>query len=71
MNLIKKLVAWFEDLLWKSAIKDLLENPESNLGVEDKDGADDPSRCCYSGVKCYADDCGTCKERTNYFKEES
>lgn len=27
-------------------------------------GAEDSSRCCYSGVKCYADDCGICKERT-------
>ena len=27
--------------------------------IEDKDGADDSSQCCYSGVKCYADDCGT------------
>lgn len=32
-------------------------------------GADDSTRCCYSGVKCYADDCGICKERTNFFKE--
>lgn len=36
-----------------------------------KDDADNPSRCSYSGVRCYADDCGTCKERTSYFKEES
>ena len=28
MKLIKKLIDWFEDLLWKRAIKDVLENPE-------------------------------------------
>ena len=28
MKLIKKLVDWFEDLLWMQAIKDLFENPE-------------------------------------------
>ena len=32
-------------------------------------GVDDSSRCCYSGVKCYADDCATCKERIDYFNE--
>lgn len=37
---------------------------------DNKDGSDDPSLCCYSGVKCYADDCATCKERTDCFKEE-
>lgn len=35
--------------------------------VSEKDGADDSSHCCYSGIKCYADDCGTCKERTDCF----
>ena len=25
---IKKLVDWFEDLLWTQAIKDVFENPE-------------------------------------------
>ena len=64
MKLIKKLVAWFEDLLWKSAIEDVFENTESYF-----DDADDSSRCCYSGIKCYADDCANCKERTDYFKE--
>lgn len=53
MKLLKKLINWFKYY----------------LGVEDTDGADDSSLCCYSGVKCYADDCGTCKERTDYFKE--
>lgn len=28
MKLIKKLVAWFEYLLWKSVMEDMLENPE-------------------------------------------
>lgn len=28
MRLIKKLVDWFEDLLWTQAIKDVFENPE-------------------------------------------
>ena len=28
MKLIKKLVDWFEDLLWTRAIKDVFENPE-------------------------------------------
>lgn len=28
MKLIKKLVDWFEDLLWARAIKDVFENPE-------------------------------------------
>lgn len=28
MKLIKKLVDWFEDLLWRQAIKDVFENPE-------------------------------------------
>lgn len=28
MRLIKKLVDWFEDLLWKRAIEDVFENPE-------------------------------------------
>ena len=31
-------------------------------------GAEDSSRCCYSGVKCYADDCGICKEREKFFE---
>ena len=54
MKLIKKLVDWLEDLLWRQVIKDVFENPEFYLDVEDKDGADD---------------CGTCKERADYFKE--
>lgn len=28
MKLIKKLVTWFEDLLWEQVIKDVFENPE-------------------------------------------
>lgn len=28
MKLIKKLIDWFEDLLWSRAIKDVFENPE-------------------------------------------
>lgn len=28
MKLIKKIVDWFEDLLWAQAIKDVFENPE-------------------------------------------
>ena len=28
MKLIKKLIDWFEDLLWTRAIKDVFENPE-------------------------------------------
>lgn len=28
MKLIKKLVDWFEDLLWTRVIKDVFENPE-------------------------------------------
>lgn len=28
MKLIKKIVDWFEDLLWTRAIKDVFENPE-------------------------------------------
>lgn len=28
MKLIKRLVDWFEDLLWTRAIKDVFENPE-------------------------------------------
>ena len=38
MKLIRKLVDWFEDLLWTRAIKDVFENPEFYLGIEDKDG---------------------------------
>lgn len=38
MKILKKLVAWFEDLLWTRAIEDVFGNPESYLGVEDKDG---------------------------------
>lgn len=38
MKLIKKLIDWLDDLLWKAAIKDVFENPESYLGVGDKDG---------------------------------
>lgn len=71
MKLIKKLIDWFEDLLWARAIEDVFGDHEYVFDAEDKDGADDSSRCCYSGIKCYADDCGICKERTNYFKEES
>lgn len=68
MKLIKKLIAWFEDLLWAGAIEDVFYNPEYYLDVEDKDGADDSSRCCYSGVKCYADLCATCKERKDFLR---
>lgn len=28
MKVIKKLINWFEDLLWRQAIKDVFENPE-------------------------------------------
>ena len=71
MKLIKKLVAWFEDLLWAGAIEDVFGDHEYVFDVEDKDGADDSSRCCCSSVKCYANLCATCKERKDYFKEES
>jgi len=40
MKLIKKLVDWFEDLLWRQAIKDVFENPEYYFDVADKDGAE-------------------------------
>lgn len=33
MKLIKKLVDWFEELLWARAIKDVFENPEYYFGV--------------------------------------
>lgn len=69
MNLIKKLVDWFEDMLRTRAVKDVLENPEYYLAIEDNDSADDSSCCCYSGVQCYADDCAICKERIDFFKE--
>ena len=32
MKLLKKLVDWFEDLLWTQAIKDVFENPENEEG---------------------------------------
>lgn len=38
MKLIKKLVDWFEDLLWTQVIKDVFENPEyyfDGIGKED------------------------------------
>lgn len=38
MKLIKKLVNWFEDLLWTQAIKDVFENPEYYLDIEAKGG---------------------------------
>lgn len=50
------------------AVEELKEELIAMIG--ETDGADDSSRCCYSGVKCYADDCGTCKERADCFKEE-
>lgn len=31
MKLIKRLVAWFEDLLWTQVIKDVFENPEYEI----------------------------------------
>lgn len=34
MKLIKKLIDWFEDLLWSQAIRDVFENPE--YFMEDK-----------------------------------
>lgn len=34
MKLIKKLVGWFEDLLWTQAIKDVFENPEYYFSLE-------------------------------------
>lgn len=36
MKLIKKLIDWFEDLLWKSVMKDVF--PEYYFDTEDKDG---------------------------------
>lgn len=38
MKLIKKLVDWFEDLLWTIAIKDVFENPEYYFYGTYKDG---------------------------------
>ena len=38
---------------------------------DNKDDGDDSSLCCYSGVKCYSDDCATCKERIDCFKEDN
>ena len=38
MKLIKKLVDWFEDMLWRQSIKEVFENPEYYLYIEDKDG---------------------------------
>ena len=38
MKLIKKLVGWFEDLLWTQAIKDVFENPEYYFDGTYKDG---------------------------------
>lgn len=42
MKLIKKLIDWFEDLLWRQAIKDVLEdvleNPEYYFDNGYKDG---------------------------------
>lgn len=36
MKLIKKLVDWFEDLLWSLAIKEVFGNPEYYLEFEDE-----------------------------------
>lgn len=38
MKLIKKLIDWFEDLLWTQAIKDVFENPEYYFDSTNKDG---------------------------------
>ena len=38
MRWIKKLVDWFESLLWTLAVKDVFENPEYYLGGTYKDG---------------------------------
>lgn len=35
MKLIKKLIDWFEDLLWTQAIKDVFENPEYFMFMEE------------------------------------
>lgn len=37
MKLIKKLVAWFEDLLWEQAFKDVFESPEYYRDIESED----------------------------------
>ena len=37
MKLIKKLIDWFEDLLWTQAIKDVFENPEYYFDVTRED----------------------------------
>lgn len=69
MKLIKKLVDWFEALLWAGAIEDVFGDHEYYLDAEDKDGTDDSSRCCYSGVKCYGDLCAVCKERKDFLRD--
>lgn len=38
MKMLKKLLDWFEDLLWTQAIKDVFGNPEYYLEFEEKDG---------------------------------
>lgn len=37
MKLLKKLVDWFEDLLWTQAIKDVFENLEYYDGRAEND----------------------------------
>lgn len=41
MKLIKKLVDWFENLLWTLAIKDVFENPEYYFGGDSKEVKED------------------------------
>ena len=38
MKLIKKLIDWFENLLWTRAFIDVFENPEYYFDVTYKDG---------------------------------
>ena len=38
MKLIKKLIDWFENLLWRQAIKDVFESPEYYFNNGYKDG---------------------------------
>jgi len=37
MKLVKKLVDWFEASLWAQAIKDVFENPEYFMFMEEKE----------------------------------
>ena len=37
MKLIKKLIDWFEDLLWKQAIKDVFNNNKFSEELREND----------------------------------